>query len=411
MRKYPCLQMNPPVHHTTETCSGEGEEELLSGAKELARALDKLLVESLSPVSVEGREWEIGEKEESVGGAIASEEGEECQIVEEESAVDSVKEEVTAESGYIEVDELPTTQPASDDGSEWDAWGQSPADAFGSQCSNSNNNDGFFANSFTNESEVVAPQSFAKPSPNVVKKPPRSVRSAQSSGKKPKIKICIGGAPSLKLEEDTNEKDSSSIFFFSQSSPRCGDDACLLEGRDSLPEAQSADEEDEKSGGTQRTTRLNIKGFFNGALPPKTPHGCHSPSMAGLLSANHNDDENVGFFDIQNITLAEEDTGFNTTEHFFVGQASPTSQSLVANTPSKRKTPKMKLQSKANGSPASFKNLTAGGNIDWADETAAVEGGVGGGKKTKAFLRRMKAPLSGRKSKGQFYTKSGFGEL
>mmetsp|Transcript_19594 Transcript_19594/g.47009 ORF Transcript_19594/g.47009 Transcript_19594/m.47009 type:complete len:537 (-) Transcript_19594:107-1717(-) len=114
--------------------------------------------------------------------------------------------------------------------------------------------------------------------------------------KAPKIRITIGGAPELKTMEK-EEAEEEQMFFVSQLSTRCGDDAHLLNGQSSsmpqTPATASSSSENASAllatsgkvvrGIGNRTKRLNFKKFATTEVLEKGRGGNNLTSTKGSL--------------------------------------------------------------------------------------------------------------------------------
>ncbi|KAL7488094.1 hypothetical protein ACHAW6_013696 [Cyclotella cf. meneghiniana] len=161
--------------------------------------------------------------------------------------------------------------------------------------------------------------------------------TVQRKRKLPKIKISIEGAPTFKVDGNGMNK-ASPMFFFSQPSPSCGDNAGLLQSRHYFDKPRALFDGKGKIETSKKillpltnpTKILNIKEFINHSFPLKHERDKDglSPSTAGLLEMNHNAgsmemDENVCLVSVRELANLTPKT--HECEHFFVGPiSSPT---------------------------------------------------------------------------------------
>ena len=341
-------------HGSSGSIDSKVDDELVA-AEELARALDKLLVLSESCTSVDGDcsdgaenpvEIECGcvEPLSQVGnsglGMTPKYAEEQHRNVLKAEVVDKGTEPVK------KINRSDTTEPIKpeEDQVQWDQWNLSgqqrdiddnrfafPSDFEGLTCSQFD--DITFQASNSNDSLHGANLEQAESSE-------RSTKNVDIQDYKlhPKIRVNlkIDGAPTLNI----NKSDDESMFFVSQPSPTCGDNAGLLQTQQhsfsssktskASPLIIKARDTPKKRGVAlnsptrKRLNNLGLKlGLINNVIPSKNEQdkNAGSPSMTGLL-LNHND-ENVKF--VSNSELRELTPTHQPSGHFFVAPSSPAS--------------------------------------------------------------------------------------
>ncbi|KAL3800470.1 hypothetical protein HJC23_011707 [Cyclotella cryptica] len=352
---------------TNDGCNSDGmdvkfDEQLLSAA-ELARALDKFLVEDDSTededstedgeetLSVEDRNATVESKSKVTNDAVAFQK---VSTLTEDKVVfaDPIKQKMCEQVQTNEWGQL--TLSNQDDTEECDV--TFPTDFENLTCDQLVSNfstsidDSLFPVAFDEENVGQ----FCPPGHQATHSCNASKTTVQRHRKLPKIKISIEGAPSFKIEDNGMNK-ASPMFFVSQPSPSCGDHAGLLHTQHCFKTPKELINEREKKESTKKhllllknpTKRLNIKEFISHTFPSKHERDkdALSPSMTSLLNMINNEasmdmDENVGLVSVRE--LASLTPKAHQSEHFFVG---PIASPISNNAGTLRKAPSSPMQS------------------------------------------------------------------
>jgi hypothetical protein len=333
-------------------------DEELSAAEELARALDKLLEFSESADlesrvgSMEYNTADAYEDNKAIMGGVESTECVEKQQIRE-------CDEMTAGESKLSVTECNVNHSnkceknVQNQSKDWNEWNLAAMDInddnvsfpTGFECLTrsqfdaaefSTTDHSFFPATFDEDKCLpFAPEQKVKASRVGIKKMTKACEKKQPQIK---VNLKIDGAPALNVSKSNEE----SLFFVSQPSPSCGDNAGLLQTQHcfGLPtkvsEATSTVTLDRvrdtpkkrgvvlNSPTKKRLNNLGLKlGLIHNAVPKKDDR-CRegeSPSMAGLLHHISTADENVGMISVQELrdmTPKHQQSG-----HFFESPSSP----------------------------------------------------------------------------------------